>query len=192
MRIALILALTAGPLAAETLRGPDAFADIADETERSAAIFEEMAKVLTHPRCLNCHPVGDRPTQGDEMTPHMPPITRGPENEGPAGLHCTACHGEANRDFVGYPGSLPGHAPWHLAPVSMGWQGLAVGEICAQLKDPARNGNRDLEALHEHNATDGLVGWGWEPGTGRTPAPGSQEVFGLLTRAWIDSGAACP
>ncbi|MEY8837886.1 Isoquinoline 1-oxidoreductase subunit, partial [Cribrihabitans sp. XS_ASV171] len=29
-------------------------------------------------------------------------------------------------------------------------------------------------------------------GTGREPAPGSQEVFGELTRAWIDTGAACP
>ena len=74
----------------------------------------------------------------------------------------------------------------------MGWVGLTAAEVCAQLKDPERNGDRTLAELHEHNAEDGLVGWGWEPGVGRTPAPGSQEVFGALTQAWIDTGAACP
>ena len=41
-------------------------------------------------------------------------------------------------------------------------------------------------------AHDELVGWGWSPGEGRTPAPGTQQQFGELIRAWIDSGAACP
>ena len=189
---ALILCLLATPALAEDLQGPEAFAAIAEPGARSVALFEEMGKVLTHPRCLNCHPVGDRPTQGDAMVPHMPPITRGSHDDGPPGLACTACHGAENRAFTGYPGSLPGHDPWHLAPVSMGWQGLSLGEICAQLKDPARNGGRDLAAIHEHMAEDGLVGWGWDPGEGRTPAPGSQAVFGALTAAWIETGAACP
>ena len=47
----------------------------------------------------------------------------------------------------------------------MGWEGKTLGEICAQLKDPARNGNRSLEALVEHVGTDHLVGWAWAPGT---------------------------
>src|SRR4051812_19446268 len=37
-----------------------------------------------------------------------------------------------------------------------------------------------------------LVGWGWNPGAGREPAPGNQEVTGLLVQAWIESGAECP
>jgi len=49
-----------------------------------------------------------------------------------------------------------------------------------------------LAELQKHNATDGLVGWGWNPGDGRTPVPGSQKVFGALTQAWIDTGARCP
>ena len=53
-------------------------------------------------------------------------------------------------------------------------------------------GGRDLEAIYKHMAEDGLVGWAWDPGAGRTPAPGSQDVLGQLTRAWIDTGAACP
>ena len=68
----------------------------------------------------------------------------------------------------------------------------SAAEICAQIKDEERNGGKTLEELHEHNAEDGLVGWGWHPGEGREPAPGSQEIFGELTKAWIETGAACP
>ena len=49
-----------------------------------------------------------------------------------------------------------------------------------------------LAQIHEHMANDSLVGWGWDPGRGRAPAPGTQAQLGELTRAWIDSGARCP
>ncbi|MEH6775686.1 MAG: Isoquinoline 1-oxidoreductase subunit [Cereibacter changlensis] len=194
MRIMLAAALAAfvSPAAAQDLRGPGDFSGIADETEQSVALFEEMGKVLTHPRCLNCHPVNGGPTQGDDMQPHEPPVVRGVADFGAPGMNCATCHSAENVEFVGSPGSIPGHEPWALAPLSMGWVGLSLGEICEQIKDPERNGGKDLEALHEHNAEDGLVGWGWEPGEGRTPAPGSQELFGELTRAWIDTGSVCP
>ncbi|WP_341212946.1 Isoquinoline 1-oxidoreductase subunit [uncultured Limimaricola sp.] len=191
----LILAATilAAPATAQDLQGPEAFESIEDETARSQALFKEMAKVITHPRCMNCHPVGDRPFQGDDMRPHMPPVVRWDESGfGPPGLHCTSCHGSENVEFVGNEGGIPGHQPWHLPPTSMGWVGLSVGEICAQLKDPERNGDRSLAEIEEHNAEDGLVGWAWHPGKGRTPAPGTQAMFGDLTRAWIETGAACP
>jgi len=192
--IGIITALVlAAPVAGQDLRGPEAFTSIEEKTERSKALFEEMAKVITHPRCMNCHPVGNLPSQGDEMRPHNPPVVRwGEGGFGPPGLHCTSCHGAENVEFAGDEGSIPGHEPWHLPPVSMGWVGLSVGEICAQIKDPERNGDRTLADIEEHNATDGLVGWAWNPGKGRTPAPGSQEVFGQLTTSWIETGAACP
>lgn len=41
-------------------------------------------------------------------------------------------------------------------------------------------------------AHDHLVGWGWNPGEGRAPAPGTQAQFGELIQAWIDTGAKCP
>jgi hypothetical protein len=88
--------------------------------------------------------------------------------------------------------SIPGHPRWDVAPVEMAWQGKSVGELCQQLKDPQRNGGRSLELLHEHLARDDLVAWGWRPGEGREPAPGSQQLLGELARAWIDTGAACP
>ena len=174
------------------LKGPEAFADIEDEATRSAALFTEMGKVIESPRCLNCHPVTGGPLQGDAMHPHVPPMERGVADFGPDGLACTTCHGMENVEYASGAGSIPGNPEWALAPVEMGWVGLPLSEICAQIKDPERNGGKDLEALYEHNAENVLVGWGWEPGAGRTPAPGSQEIFGQLTRAWIDSGAACP
>ena len=49
-----------------------------------------------------------------------------------------------------------------------------------------------LEQIVEHMREDELVGWGWAPGAGREPAPGSQAVLGELISAWAESGAACP
>ena len=88
--------------------------------------------------------------------------------------------------------SIPGHPRWGLAPLSMAWQGKSIGDICRQVKDVNRNGGRDLALLQEHIAKDDLVAWGWNPGPGREPAPGSQEAAGKLVQAWIDTGAECP
>jgi hypothetical protein len=74
----------------------------------------------------------------------------------------------------------------------MAWEGKTIGDICRQLKDINRNGGRDLAMLQEHVAKDDLVAWGWNPGIGREPAPGSQESAGDLVQAWINSGAQCP
>ena len=196
-RLATVALLMAAPFAlhAETVNGlrtVDEFDSIENEGERSVALFEEMMVVIESPRCLNCHPVDNSPRQGDDMQMHQPPVVRGAADFGAPGMRCTTCHAEENVAFVTGEGSIPGHSPWQLAPLSMGWIGKSAGEICAQLKDPERNGGKSLAELHEHNAEDGLVGWGWHPGEGRTPAPGSQEIFGELTQAWIDTGAACP
>lgn len=187
------LALAAVLVSASTLafgadlEGPDAFADIADQQERSLALFAEAGKVLTHPRCVNCHPKGDSPLQ-NAMQPHQPPVVRGDGGLGAPGMRCTTCHGAENYD----PAGVPGHEIWHLAPIDMAWQDRSLGEICAQIKDPERNGERSMEELVQHMAEDGLVGWAWHPGEGREPAPGSQDVFGALIGAWAETGAACP
>jgi hypothetical protein len=103
-------------------------------------------------------------------------------------MQCNTCHGTENYD----PGRIPGHPRWLLAPVEMAWVGKSLGEICVQIKDPARNGGKSLEQLVEHMAEDSLVGWGWQPGAGRTAVPGTQKEFGALIRAWVDTGAHCP
>lgn len=173
---------------AADLRSPQSFSQVTDAQERSRAMFTEAGKVIQHPRCINCHPAGDRPLQGMDMHPHQPPVLRGADDKGAVGLRCMACHHAANVE----PGGFPGHPLWHVAPVSMAWQGKPLGEICEQIKDPKRNGGKTLAQMHEHMAHDSLVGWGWKPGGGREPAPGTQAQFGALIKAWIDSGAACP
>jgi mono/diheme cytochrome c family protein len=174
--------------ASDKLASPDSFASIASPEERSVAYFVELGKVLTHPRCVNCHPAGDRPRQGDEGRLHQPPVARGADGHGLAAMRCSSCHQNANFD----PGRVPGHPEWHLAPREMAWEGKTLGEICAQIKDRERNGGRSLEDLVHHIGTDTLVGWAWLPGPGRRPAPGTQKQAGALVGAWVKSGAACP
>ena len=178
--------------ARQELRPPSAFNNIGDSAERSRAIFAEIGNVLTHPRCMNCHPAGDQPLQGTDHRPHYPPAHRPGPNVFADG--CVACHTGRNVTMhVTAPfQSIPGHPRWGLAPPSMAWEGKSLGEICRQLKDQERNGGRDLAMLQEHVAKDDLVAWGWDPGQGREPAPGSQELAGRLVQAWIDSGAQCP
>ena len=176
------------------LKTPEAFRDIGDAKQRSATLFEEMTKVITHPRCMNCHPVDDNPRQGDDRHIHVPPMVRWDDSDfGPPGLRCSSCHSVKDIKFSGMTGTIPGHDPWRLAPKSMGWIGLTHAEICQQLKDPKRNGGRNLEAIIEHHATDKLVGSAWHSSDkSRTPAPGSQEIFAALTKAWVETGAVCP
>lgn len=170
------------------LRPAASFASIADQKTRSVALFEEAGKVIQHPRCMNCHPAGNSPTQTDLMRLHQPLVVRGDADFGAPGLYCNTCHHEANFD----PARVPGDPMWHLAPLEMAWQGKSLGAICEQLKDRTRNGDRDLPALVKHMAEDHLVGWAWNPGADRTPAPGTQADFGGLIQAWVDTGAVCP
>jgi hypothetical protein len=151
-------------------------------------LFTEAGKVLTHARCVNCHPAGDRPRQGDVRRLHQPPVARGNDGFGLPAMRCPICHQAANFE----PGRVPGNQVWHLAPIEMAWEGKTVGEICAQIKDPARNGGRSLDEIVHHIGTDHLVGWAWAPGAGRQPAPGTQSEAGALLDAWVNTGAVCP
>lgn len=167
------------------LRSVADFADIADERERSAALFEEMGKVLLHPRCVNCHPAGERPLQR-AGEPHQPHVVRGEDGHGAPGLPCASCHGEGN--FL----TVPGNPHWHLAPAEMAWEGETLAAICEQIQDESRNGGKSMEALLEHMAEDELVAYGWEPPEHLEPAPGNQALFGQLAREWAATGAHCP
>jgi len=170
----------------DKLAAPEEFAAIADPAARSAALFTELGKVLTHPRCVNCHPASDRPRQGDVSRLHQPPVTRGADGFGLPAMRCPICHQQANFGLV------PGNPKWHLAPREMAWEGKTLAEICTQLKDRERNGGRSVEELVDHIGVDDLVGWAWAPGSGRRPAPGTQKQAGALVAAWVETGAACP
>ena len=175
-------------VAANELRTPDDFRGIADREERSRALFLEATRVMLHPRCRNCHPEGNTPLQGDEGRTHEPPVVRGPTDHGAPGLECTSCHQDRNLELA----RVPGAPKWALAPRVMAWVNRTPKALCEQIKDPKRNGNKDLAHIIEHSAHDALVAWGWAPGHGRTPAPGTQQAFAALVAAWVEEGAACP
>jgi len=153
--------------------------------------FTRMAKVFTHPRCMNCHTGEAFPRQGDDPHRHSMNVARDANDDGVAGLHCSTCHQTENQAAAGVPGA----AGWHLAPARMAWQGLSVGELCRALRDPARGAMPPDQLLaHFHTA---LVRWAWEPGRDsvgreRTPPPLSYAEFLSITGACIDKGAVCP
>ncbi len=175
------------------LKTAASFQSIKDPAARSVALFQEAGKVIQSPRCMNCHPAQRAPTQGDSMHPHNPPMVAGDSGHGPAGMPCFSCHTTANVPTWGADiKSIPGDPKWGLAPAEMAWQGKSLGQICAQIKNPSTNGGKSMAELHHHMAQDHLVGWAWNPGAGRVPAPGTQAQFGELIKAWIDTGAKCP
>ncbi len=166
---------------------------VPDEAAGLAA-FETMRGVFQHPRCQNCHPAGDAPLQGDSGQAHTQNVVRGPAGSGVAGLECTGCHGAAN-----LPASYGGHVPpgtskpWRMPgpDAPMVFVGMTPAALCAQLKDPAHNGGRDLAALRTH-LDDPLVTWGWDPGAGRTPIPTPRADFIHAFELWVRAGAPCP
>src|SRR5438105_4094543 len=84
--------------ASDRLATPESFASIGDTSARSAALFAEVGKVLTSPRCVNCHPDGDRPHQGELSRLHQPPVQRGADGLGHAAMRCPICHQRVNFD----------------------------------------------------------------------------------------------
>ena len=176
------------PVGPTELRAVADFAAIGDRAERSRALYGEMARVLMHPRCINCHPDGDVPHQRMTMELHEPPVVRGPDDNGVVGMECGTCHQDRNQPYT----RVPGAPKWHLAPIEMAWVGKSAASICQQIKDPRRNGGKTLAQIVEHNLHDELVAWGWAPGADREPAPGTQAQFGALSAAWLETGAECP
>jgi hypothetical protein len=89
------IAQTAPPRAASSpLKSPAEFQSIADRAERSRAIFAEIGTVLTHSRCMNCHPAGEHPLQGADHHNHK--LVVGRNDTGSFGTACTECHTEQN------------------------------------------------------------------------------------------------
>lgn len=178
-------------VAQETSPSPPTVVDAA----RGQQAWEEIYAVFSHPRCSNCHVEGERPMWSGAhygvTRVHAFNVQRGIDGSGfgNAGLRCTTCHFNNNSNVFHGP---PGAENWHLAPPEMVWFGKSSAEICAQIKDPNRNGGRTLDEVAAHVRDDGLVGWGWSPGPGREPAPGSAEETFKAIQTWAAAGAPCP
>jgi len=171
---------------AESKRMPEAKDDSA-----ARAAFLAAYPVFMHPRCMNCHPSGDAPLQGDDSHPHAQNVKRGPDGKGLYALKCANCHQDANLPGENMP---PGNPNWHLPPATMRmvFQGKTPGELARQLKDPSLNGGRSLEQIVQHVSEDKLVMAAWNPGDGRTLPPMSHDEFAMKVREWADKGAALP
>ena len=156
----------------------------------SVTAFRTVYKVLTSPRCMNCHPSGDVPLQGDDSHLHAMLPQRGKDGKGLYAMKCSNCHQPENSAGVHTP---PGNPNWHLPPADMKmvFQGKTPHELAKQLIDPARNGHKNMAKLIAH-ADDGLVLAGWNPGEGRTLPPVSHEEFKRAWLAWIENGAFAP
>ncbi len=162
-------------------------------TEAEEEPFDVMMKVLTHKRCVNCHPSGDKPRQGEDSHIHNFGVMRGEDNHGIAALRCETCHQHENNDYSGVPGA----PEWSLAPLSMKWEGLTRVEIAKSMLDRKRNGNRSLDQIVKHLTEHELVLWAWEPGvtsdgTPREKPPVPKEEYIKAVKAWAAAGAVIP
>jgi hypothetical protein len=163
------------------------------KTAAAESSFDIMMKVLTHRRCVNCHPNGQRPRQGEDSHYHNFNVLRGADNHGVAGLKCGTCHQSENNDYSGVPGA----PEWSLAPIEMYWEGLSRTEIARSMMDPAINGGRSVEELVEHLTEHELVLWAWEPGVDnegkpREKPPVPLEEYIAAVKAWAEAGAVIP
>jgi hypothetical protein len=162
--------------------------------EDARTMFIRIATVLQSPRCLNCHTVTGFPRQGDDRHAHIFLISRGPDDRGWPFARCTSCHGDANNNATG----IPGRPDWHLAPLSMGWEGLSPAQLCHRLLDPAANGHRSPQLIADHIAHDRqFVAWAWSPGRNlagveRSVPPIPHDEFAHLVEHWVAAGAPCP
>ena len=157
--------------------------------------WDKIYAVFSHPRCADCHVADDRPRWSGAhygaTSVHAFNVQRGTDGSGfgNPGLRCTTCHFSSNSNALNGP---PGAEGWHLAPAEMAWFGKSSAEICAQIKDPARNGDRKLTDVALHVRDDKLVAWGWAPGSDREPAPGSAEATYQAIENWMAAGSPCP
>jgi len=89
----------------------------------------------------------------------------------------------------------------HAASYHDNWQRHDTLKIMQQLVKLnsflAQRGGRDdmktfKKEFEHHVSDDPLVRWAWNPGPGRTPAPGTHAQFAKAMSVWINGGAPCP
>jgi hypothetical protein len=156
----------------------------------SVKAFKQVYTVLMCARCMNCHPSGDIPLQGDDQQLHTMLPKRGKDGKGIYAMKCANCHQATNTPGLHTP---PGNPNWHLPPADMKmvFQGRTARQLAKQLINPKQNGNKNMQQLIEH-ADDGLVLAGWNPGEGRTLPPMSHAAFKKAWITWLTTGAYAP
>lgn len=162
-------------------------------TKTSDPNFDKMMDVLSHKRCVNCHPNDNIPKQGEDSHPHYFGMARGEGNMGYQATNCNTCHQSENNNYSGVPGA----PEWSLAPASMKWEGLSRIEIAQSMMDPKRNGGRTPEETMHHLTEHELVLWAWEPGVNangepREKPPVPKDEYIKAVKQWFKDGAKIP
>ncbi len=195
------LILSAGMTSAEDKVQIDPPAAGSISPEQGLQAWSRIYEVTSHPRCANCHtgasdrPMWSGPAYGKARV-HGMNIRAGESRIGAEFLMCATCHTTKQEDWDN--ANLTPHAAprvatsWRLAPVEAHWFGQSSESICAQLRDPALNGDRDVMDLAEHLNHDLILHWAWAPGGGREPAPYSLQAHVDDLLAWGAAGTPCP
>ncbi|MEX8548322.1 MAG: hypothetical protein V5804_12030 [Mucilaginibacter sp.] len=157
----------------------------------SKKAFLKVYAVLMSPRCMNCHPAGDIPLQGEDSHLHLQGVKRGPDGKGIYALKCANCHQSHNLPGLHMP---PGNPKWGLPPANMPmvFQGRSAHQLAGQLLDKKRNGRKSIKALIDHITKDTLVLAGWYPAQGLAKPPLSHREFVKAFNEWISKGAVSP
>jgi len=169
--------------------------------EQGLEAWSRIYEVASHPRCANCHtgesdrPMWSGPSYGKTRT-HGMNIQAGNSRIGAEHLLCSTCHTTKNEDWEN-ANTMPHTAPrvamaWALAPKEAHWFGQTTDQICAQLRNPKTNGNRNTLEIAEHLNHDLILHWAWAPGGGREPAPYSLQEHVNDILAWGVAGTPCP
>ncbi len=156
----------------------------------SVTAFMDVYKVLMHPRCMNCHPAGEIPLQGDSSLVHTMNPKRAKDGHGLFAMKCNSCHQPANSPGLHTP---PGNPKWALPPADMKmvFENKSARELALQIMDFNRNGHKNKAQLISH-ARDTLVKWAWNPGEGRTTPPLGYAAFVKAWDKWINTGGYAP
>src|ERR1044071_3766428 len=139
--------------------------DINTDSVESVQAFLQVYKVLMSPRCMNCHPAGDQPLQGDDSRIHTMKAQRGKDGKGVYAAKCSNCHQPENTSGLHTP---PGNPKWSLPPANMKmvFQGRTPRQLALQIMDYNKNGHKNKKQLLDH-ARDTLVKAAWNMGEGR-------------------------
>src|SRR3989475_10087659 len=69
--------------------------EAAEPPPPETGLFEPIASVVMHPRCINCHQ-DESPRQTDEKIVHRPFVVRGKDDHGAPTQPCQTCHQATN------------------------------------------------------------------------------------------------